>query len=367
MPRTLLSAALIVRNEERFLETCLRSLVGRVDEIVVVDTGSSDRSPEIAEGFGARLVHRAWSDDFSSARNASIDAALGEWILYVDADEEVVTFDRSSVEADLADPRAACYTVRLRPLAGYTRYREYRLFRNHPDLRFHGVIHESLVPALTALRQREGLRIGASAVALEHYGYADPKAKTERDLPLLRERLRTEPGHVYSWAHLGTTLAAQGDPAAAEAAWRQGVAVVRGQRTRTPGDSLPHLHLARHLLDGQRDAAALLEEGCRWFPDNHALTWLAAQRLFGLRRYAEAMPLFSRLAATDAAMLDDGPLAYDTSIFGANAHAALGLCAFHLGRYAESAAHYARAETIAPNDVGIRTKRMFAAAKALSG
>jgi tetratricopeptide (TPR) repeat protein len=367
VPRPLLSAALIVRNEERFLATCLRSLVARVDEIVVVDTGSTDRSPEIAKSFGARLLHRAWTDDFSSARNASLDAASGEWILYIDADEEVVTFDRGAVEADLADPRTACYTVRLRPRAGYTRYREHRLFRNRPDLRFHGIIHESLLPALTALREREGLRVGASAVALEHYGYADPRGKAARDLPLLRARLRSEPGHVYTLAHLGATLAAEGDLAGAESAWRQGVEVVRELRSRTSGDSLPHLHLARHLLEGQRDATALLEEGCRWFPDNHALTWLHAQNLVGRRRYAEAMPLFAKLATTDAALLDDGELAYDASIFGANAHAALGLCAFHLGRYAESAAHYARAEAIAPDDAAIRTKRMYAAAKALSG
>jgi tetratricopeptide (TPR) repeat protein len=334
---------------------------------VVVDTGSTDRSPEIARSLGARVLRAAWTDDFASARNASVDAARGAWILYIDADEQVTAFDRGAVERDLADPRYACYTVRLRPRAGYTRYREHRLFRNRPDLRFHGVIHESLVPALTALREREGLQVGASAVALEHYGYADPQRKAERDLPLLRARLRTEPGHVYSWAHLGTTLAAIGDLDGAETAWRQGVAVVRALRTRTPGDSLPHLHLARHLLDRQRDAAALLEEGCRWFPDNHALTWLCAQRLVGLRRYAEAMPLFAQLAAFDAAGLDDGALAYDASIFGANAHAALGLCAFHLGRYAESAAHYARAEAIAPDDAALRTKRLFAAAKAASG
>ncbi|HKN11213.1 MAG TPA: glycosyltransferase [Pseudomonadota bacterium] len=367
MPRPLLSAALIVRNEERFLESCLRSLLGRVDEIVVVDTGSNDRSPEIAQSLGARLVRRAWSDDFAAARNVSVEAARGEWILYIDADEEVVHFDRAALELDLADPRVACYTVRLRPREGYTRYREHRLFRNRPDLRFQGVIHESLLPALSALREREGLGEGASAVTLEHYGYADPKAKAERDLPLLRKRLRSEPGHVYSWAHLGSTLAAQGDLAGAEAAWRRGAAVVRERRSRTAGDSLPHLHLARHLLDQQRDATALLEEARRWFPDNHALTWLAARRLFGLRRFEEAMPLFAQLAATDAALLDEGELAYDASIFGANAHAALGLCAFHLRRYAESAAHYARAEAIAPNDAGFRAKRMFAAAKALSG
>ena len=364
MPRLLLSAALIVRNEERFLEACLRSLEGCVDEIVVVDTGSTDRSLEIACGLGARVLHRAWTDDFSAARNASVDAARGEWVLYIDADEEVVVFDRAKVESELSDPRCACFTVRFRPLAGYTRYREHRLFRNRPDLRFRGIIHESLLPALDVLCAREGLRVGASSVALEHYGYADPRRKAERDLRLLRERLRAEPGHVYSWSHLGSTLAALGDAAGAEAAWRQGVEVVRRLRSRTLDDSLPHMRLARHLLDRKGDATALLEEGNRWFSDNHALTWLLAQSRVGMHRYEQAMPLFARLAAIDPDRLDEGALAYDASIFGANAHAALGMCAFHLGRYADSAAHYARAEFIAPDDPAIRAKRMFAAAKA---
>ena len=68
-----------------------------------------------------------------------------------------------------------------------------------------------------------------------------------------------------------------------------------------------------------------------------------------------------------SAALDPGALAYDASIFGANAHAALGLCAFRLGRYAESAAHYARAEAIAPDNAAIHAKRLFAAARAVSG
>jgi hypothetical protein len=74
--------------------------------------------------------------------------------------------------------------------------------------------------------------------------------------------------------------------------------------------------------------------------------------------------LFARLAAIDPETLDSGALAYDASIFGANAHAALGLCAFRLGRFAESAAHYARAETLAPGEAALRIKRMFAQARA---
>jgi tetratricopeptide (TPR) repeat protein len=362
---TLLSAALIVRNEERFLEGCLRSLVDRVDEVVVVDTGSSDRSCEIACDFGARLLNHAWADDFSAARNASIAAASGAWVLYIDADERVVEFDRPTVDRLLADPRHVCYTALFRPATGYTRYREYRLFRNRPDLRFRGIIHESLVPALEALCSRTRLRIGDSPVALEHLGYdGDLRHKHARNLPLLRARLEGDPHHVYCWDQLGLALKGLGDDAGAETAWQQAIDIVRKERVKRPEDSLPYLHLAGLLLDQKRNAEALLEEGCRLFPENHSLTWQRARRLVEAGSHAAAMPLFARLAAIDAANIAAGPLAFDASIFGAQAHAALGLCAFRLGRFTESAAHYARAEALAPNDLEIRAKRAVAAARA---
>jgi tetratricopeptide (TPR) repeat protein len=365
--RPLLSAALIVRDEERYLEACLRSLAGRVDEVVVVDTGSVDASREIARDLGARVLERAWTDDFAAARNASVDAARGEWVLYIDADETLVAFDRGEVDRDLGDPRYAGYTVLFRPSAGYTRYREYRLFRNRPDLRFRGIIHESLVPALDALRAREGLEVGESSIALDHHGYGPHAShKPARDIPLLRARLRSEPRHVYSWAHLGSSLLASGDEPGAEGAWRRGIEAVRASAAPTLAESQPHMHLARFLLERKRDAREVLDEGRRLFPDNHALTWLAARQLVEAGRYEAAMPLFARLAAIDPETLETGALAYDASIFGANAHAALGLCAFRLGSFAESAAHYARAEALAPDDDAIRAKRMFAAAKAAS-
>jgi glycosyltransferase involved in cell wall biosynthesis len=368
LSRRLLSAALIVRDEERHLASCLASLRGRVDEIVVVDTGSRDRSREIALDFGGRVLEQPWTGDFAAARNASVDACEGEWILYIDADETVVAFDRSEVERELADARVAAHTVLFRPRAGYTRYREHRLFRNRPDLRFVGLIHESLMPALETLRARENLGVGASMIALDHHGYGDAAMlrKSARDIPLLEQRLAAEPGHVYSWAHLGSALLASGDERAAEDAWQRGIAVVRKMARRTPADSLPYLYLARMRVDRKRDAGGLLEESLRLFPDNHALAWLAGKQLVERRCFNEAMPHFARLAAVNPDCLDSEMLAYDASIFGANAYAALGLCALRLGRFAESAEHYARAEALVPGNAAIRTKRMFAEAKARS-
>ena len=82
-----ISACYIVRNEAAKLERSLASLEGAVDEIIVVDTGSSDDTVKIAEAHGAQVFHFPWQDDFSAARNVSLSKATGDWILVVDADE----------------------------------------------------------------------------------------------------------------------------------------------------------------------------------------------------------------------------------------------------------------------------------------
>lgn len=367
MSALLLSASLIVRNEERFLEGCLRSLAGRADEIVVVDTGSTDRSREIAADLGARVIEHEWRDDFSAARNAAIDAARGAWILYIDADERVVEFDRTAIHAQLADARYACYRVLFRPVTGLTRYREYRLFRNHPAIRFRGVIHETLLPALHELTARTGLQIGDSPLALDHLGYdGDQSHKHERNLRLLRARLERDPEHVYSLDHLATTLLGVGDSAGAEDAWRRAIDIVRAKGGRMASDSLPWAHLGEFLLNRKRDAAALLDEGCRLFPRDHSLTWLRARSLIEAGEHAAAMPLLDALTRIDVDALADGSLAFDRGIFGVHSHAALGLCAFRLGRYTESAQHYGRAEALAPDSLEYRSKRMLAEIRARS-
>ena len=83
------SLCMIVRDEEEMLAACLESCREAVSEMVIVDTGSSDRTVEIAESFGARVVHFAWSGSFAEARNVGIDAATGDWILWLDADEQL--------------------------------------------------------------------------------------------------------------------------------------------------------------------------------------------------------------------------------------------------------------------------------------
>ncbi len=84
-----LSLCMILRDEEELLPRFLEHARGLWDELVAVDTGSTDRTPRLLAEAGAKVLHRPWTGDFSAARNASLEAATGEWALVLDADELV--------------------------------------------------------------------------------------------------------------------------------------------------------------------------------------------------------------------------------------------------------------------------------------
>jgi len=184
-----LSACLIVRDEEMFLERCLSSLRGHVDEICVLDTGSRDRTVEIARAHGARVGFRAWDDDFSAARNACLDLASGDWILQIDADEELVVPDGGALSR-LQREAAVCHLVEL-DLRGSNgrseRAWQPRLFRRDPRLRYARALHETILDHLAdaGLPPPEPCRL-----LLVHHGYLDEivaaRGKIERNLRILR-------------------------------------------------------------------------------------------------------------------------------------------------------------------------------------
>ncbi len=191
-PLIRISACLIVRDEGTFLGDCLRSIEGRVDETVIVDTGSVDDTCSIAKSYGARLLSYAWSDDFAAARNYGLDAATGDWILYIDADERLVDTSPESLREGLEDDGAYAARLWFQPTVNGTPYREYRLFRNDPRLRFKGAMHETIRPDLDALEQALGAKTIDSPAAIVHLGYeGDLTAKHRRNLPLLRAAVET--------------------------------------------------------------------------------------------------------------------------------------------------------------------------------
>src|SRR5579859_2923905 len=146
-----LSLTMIVKNEAATLATCLASVAGIVDEIIVVDTGSTDGTQDIARQHGARVFDLPWPDSFAAARNESLRHARGQWLLWLDADEYFNEANRDKLRALLAqlpDDNAA-YVLHQRSAAAggsATLVGQVRLFRNHSDIRWDYRVHEQILP-----------------------------------------------------------------------------------------------------------------------------------------------------------------------------------------------------------------------------
>jgi glycosyltransferase involved in cell wall biosynthesis len=191
-----LSLCMIVKDEEAMLGRCLEAVRDAVDEIVVVDTGSSDATVQIAESFGARVLHHAWDGDFSAARNVSFDAATGDWVMYLDADEVLVAEDVKRLRALTGRTwREAFYLVETNHTGDLEdgtaiTHDALRVFRNRPEYRFDGRIHEQIAYSLPTYLPE---RLERTTVRVEHYGYLGAvrgaKDKVNRNLELLERQV----------------------------------------------------------------------------------------------------------------------------------------------------------------------------------
>ena len=336
-----------------------------MDEIIVVDTGSTDGSAEIAREHGAIVYEHPWTGDFASARNAGLERTACEWILYIDADERLDPVGRETVEALLEGASEVAFRILLRPDSGSTPYREYRIWRNDPRIRFEGVIHEKVVPAIHRVAHEEGRAIGVADLLLTHVGYdGDQTHKHLRNLPLLRRQLEAEPDNLFNLHHLARVLEGLGEPDEAEEALVRAVELVR---TKRPGDPLGSLAIAdlirvRHFRG--EDVGELVEEAVRLYPDNLLIVFREGRYLVDHGRHEEALPRFERLLAVDLATLPDAGPAYGMAIFGELSHEGRAVCLFRLGRYAEAAEAWGNAASAAPGDPSYAAKRQLALARA---
>jgi glycosyltransferase involved in cell wall biosynthesis len=366
----LISAAIIVRDEADSLDACLTSIADLVDEIVVVDTGSVDDSPKVARAHGAMVDAMAWTGDFSGPRNRSLDLARGRWILYIDADERLRPGDHGSARAVLeADEDHRAFRIPFVPRVGWTPYREYRLWRHDPALRFRGTIHETMSAALAEMAAQEGRRVGVlDSLTIDHFGYEGDQAhKYARDEPMLRQALAEVPERVFYYDHLARILEAQGRDEEAESTWRQGIEIARRRSRPVPDDRLLWINLLVHLLARDRitpELGELIDDALARFPQNPALELTAATHAFVSGRPAEAIPRLEWLLGLTPAFLLDSQSAYDRRVIEEWPWNLLGLCRFRLGDDAGAAEAFARAEAAAPEVADYRARRLLAAARA---
>lgn len=183
-----ISLSMIVKNEEKHLARCLSSVKEVADEIVVVDTGSSDTTIEIAKSFGAKIFHFDWINDFSAARNFSLSKCTGNWILYLDADEELSKYSVEELNKIKIQSAAGVNCKVISPgtkTSSGSVFRYPRLFANVSGVKFSGKVHEQILDSLMALK----LPIVDSNIEIIHHGYSVDeetlKIKKERNLSLL--------------------------------------------------------------------------------------------------------------------------------------------------------------------------------------
>jgi len=194
-----ISACIIARDESEFLPGCLDTLVGAVDEIIVVDTGSVDNTVAIANAAGARVLHAPWEHDFAKARNVALNAARGDWILVIDADErllDIVPWRSASFASHHA------YSVTLRSYVDgkpVKSHQAIRFFRNDPRIRYERPVHESVEPSL----ERLGIQhVHLPSLVLDHFGYEPEvvraRGKHERNRSILARHYAHHPEDIYS-------------------------------------------------------------------------------------------------------------------------------------------------------------------------
>lgn len=206
-----ISLCMIVRDEEASLPRCLSSVRDHVDEIVIVDTGSKDRTIEFAKRFGAKVYEHPWESNFGKHRNQSIAYATGDWILIMDADEEFVREDAAKLRGTVRDTKADYLLIRCQDVnrhgvvQGF--FNQVRLFKNHLGMRYVRNIHNQLATVGNGEYTR---------LAFRHYGYdlsaERMEEKHRRTTSLLLERISSDPDNPYDHFELAASYSMHREP-----------------------------------------------------------------------------------------------------------------------------------------------------------
>jgi len=337
------SVCLIVRNEERALPDCLDSVTPFVAEVIVVDTGSTDRTREIAQSYGVCLAHFIWCDDFAAARNFATSLATQPHIFALDADERLVADSLPALAAycragaqvigrvvrtNLADDGATALTVESLS----------RLYPNLPGYRHHGRVHEQILldgqPAATVDTGVHLLHTGYTASAL-----ADTD-KVSRNLRLLELAQAEDPTNAYIAYQIGRTHQAVGRMSQAISAYRTALSGLEGRSaSESPYLSSLLVQLGYALLD-RHDVGELFEvlaQATELYPDFTDLYFLYGLALMELgdeSRLVDVQMTFEHCLALG----EPNPAQYE-SVPGVGSYRA----AYNLGIFHESRGDAAQA------------------------
>jgi tetratricopeptide (TPR) repeat protein len=310
---------MIVKDEEAMLGRSLAAVAPWVDELIVVDTGSTDRTVEIARSHGARILHHEWQNDFATARNVSLDAATTDWVLILDADEVLVEGDGPRLRELLGHTwREAHFLVETNYTGALengtaTTHDAMRLVRHRPERRYVGRLHEQLQHVPAYLPER----LAASTVRIDHFGYLgeirEQKDKVQRNRALLDRQVADGDDSPFLCFNLGMEHVAAGDVVAAlehlELSWER----LSDDPDRASYGFVPML--ASHLVDALRladrhdDALTRADEALALFP---GLTDIVLMQ--GHVHRAAGDPVAAEERYRHALALGDAPSAYVATV-----------------------------------------------------
>ena len=257
---------------------CLESVAGVFDEIIVVDTGSVDRTKEIALELGAKVFDFAWVDDFAAARNEALARAAGDYAFWLDADDVIDPPERDRLRALLDRLRAgdqACYVVRCKcdpspdGTGGETVVDHIRLFPLREDVRWTYRVHEQILPAL----RRADVPVRWTKIIIRHTGYVDRALrarKLDRDTKILQEELKDRPDDPFTLFNLGSIAIERKD-------WREALKFLNRSLERSaPTDSITRklfalIARAHQMLDHSEAALRVCADGLKLDPEDAEL------------------------------------------------------------------------------------------------
>lgn len=297
-----ISLCMIAKNEGENIRRCLNSVAGAVDEIIVVDTGSTDDTCEIARQFGARVLSFSWNGNFSDARNASLEPATGDWILFLDADEELAPGSGETLRRITADNSVEGYFIKVVNYIGSEGWIEtcpdliFRLFRNRREYRFRGAIHEQIADVILEKNSQARYRAAEDLVIL-HYGYLSrqikEKDKIARNLGLIRRELESAPDSRLLRYHYGVELFRAERYGDAAAEFVRAASGIDPQTIYLP-KLIRYLVLSYHANGSAQQAIEAVQAGLQLFPDYADLYYYGGVACMDQKNYAGACQFFQK-------------------------------------------------------------------------
>ncbi|WP_312047948.1 tetratricopeptide repeat-containing glycosyltransferase family 2 protein [Anaerotignum sp.] len=338
-----ISLCMIVKNEEKYIAQCLKSASLLVDEIIIVDTGSTDNTIAIANEYHSKIIQIPWENDFGKARNHSLAQATGDWILVLDADESLYIEDIQKLKDILQQTKANGIGLKFHNFIdegseeNYNTHMGVRIFRNH-CFHYQGAIHEQLLP----INNTVAINIEPTDVRVRHFGYLKSnsgKKKRERNIPIIQKLLDENPQDSFQLFNMGNEYMSDDDYSKALYYFEKAY-----ENKDTTLAYCPHLIFRRAIclnyLKRDEESLAILGEGVMLYPKCIDYEYLRGRIYKSHKQYSLAIASFEKCVSNGVAPLN---LTFLSDTEGFRSFVELGHIYFLQDDFANALSYYLKA------------------------